>query len=97
MNGQTIGKIGVGSWTFPWATGTILDHRPKQVLDPLGVVQRAKDLGVHVVHFLDNLPLDKWDDDVIRDAHADRLLLRVQQPPRYLITRPQDERVTPRR
>ena len=68
MNGQTIGKIGVGSWTFPWATGTVLDHRPKQVLDPPGVVQRAKDLGVHVVHFLDNLPLDKWDDDVIRDA-----------------------------
>jgi 3-oxoisoapionate decarboxylase len=68
MNGQTIGKIGVGSWTFPWATGTVLDHRPKQVLDPPGVVQRAKDLGVHVVHFLDNLPLDKCDGDVIRDA-----------------------------
>jgi sugar phosphate isomerase/epimerase len=32
------------------------------------VVQRAKDLGVHVVHFLDNLPLDKCDEDVIRDA-----------------------------
>jgi 3-oxoisoapionate decarboxylase len=68
MNGQTIGKIGVGSWTFPWATGTVLDHRPKQVLDPLGVVQRAKDLGVHVVHFLDNLPLDKCEDDAIGEA-----------------------------
>jgi sugar phosphate isomerase/epimerase len=68
MNGQTIGKIGVGSWTFPWATGTVLDHRPKQILDPLGVVQRAKDLGVHVVHFLDNLPLDKCDDDAVRSA-----------------------------
>jgi sugar phosphate isomerase/epimerase len=68
MNGQTIGKIGVGSWTFPWATGTVLDHRPQQVLDPLGVVQRAKDLGVHVVHFLDNLPLDKCDADATRDA-----------------------------
>jgi len=68
MNGKTIGKIGVGSWTFPWATGTVLDHRPKQILDPLGVVQRAKDLGVHVVHFLDNLPLDKCDDDAIGRA-----------------------------
>jgi 3-oxoisoapionate decarboxylase len=68
MNGQIIGKIGVGSWTFPWATGTVLDHRPKQVLDPLGVVQRAKDLGVHVVHFLDNLPLDKCDDEAIGGA-----------------------------
>jgi 3-oxoisoapionate decarboxylase len=68
MNGQTIGKIGVGSWTFPWATGTVLDHRPKEALAPLGVVLRAKDLGVHVVHFLDNLPLDKCDDDAIGGA-----------------------------
>lgn len=65
MNGQTIGKIGVGSWTFPWAIGTVLDHAPKQVLDPFGVVQRAVNLGVHVVHFLDNLPLDACDDGTI--------------------------------
>jgi hypothetical protein len=65
MNSKTIGKIGVGSWTFPWATGTVLDHRPEHVLDPPGVVQRAKDLGVHVVHFLDNLPLDACEDGAI--------------------------------
>jgi sugar phosphate isomerase/epimerase len=29
------------------------------------VVQRAKDLGVHVVHFLDNLPLDACEDGAI--------------------------------
>jgi sugar phosphate isomerase/epimerase len=68
MNGKKIGKIGVGSWTFPWATATVLDHRPKEPLNPLGVVQRAKDLGVHVVHFLDNLPLDKCGDDAIGSA-----------------------------
>jgi len=65
MNGKLIGKIGVGSWTFPWATGTVLHHRPERVLDPLGVVQRAENLGVHVVHFLDNLSLDKWDKDTV--------------------------------
>ena len=32
------------------------------------MVQRAKDLGVHVVHFLDNLPLDKCNDDAVRGA-----------------------------
>jgi sugar phosphate isomerase/epimerase len=68
MNAKTIGKIGVGSWTFPWATGTVLSHQPKTLLNPLGVVHRAKDLGVHVVHFLDNLPLDKWDDVAIVSA-----------------------------
>jgi sugar phosphate isomerase/epimerase len=70
MNGKTIGKIGVGSWTFPWATGTVLDHRPEQPLDPPGVVQRAKELGLHVVHFLDNLPLDGCDEAAIERAAA---------------------------
>ncbi|MBV9491107.1 MAG: sugar phosphate isomerase/epimerase [Verrucomicrobia bacterium] len=68
MNGKTIGKIGVGSWTFPWATGTVLDHRPETPLDPLGVVQRAAELGVHVVHYLDNLPLDACGDDAVGRA-----------------------------
>jgi sugar phosphate isomerase/epimerase len=68
MNAKTIGKIGVGSWTFPWATGTVLSHQPETILNPLGVVHRAKDLDVHVVHFLDNLPLDKWDDGAIGSA-----------------------------
>jgi sugar phosphate isomerase/epimerase len=68
MSAEKIGKIGVGSWTFPWATGTVANHRPEPVLDPLGAVRRAKDLGVHVVHFLDNLPLDACDDGAIGRA-----------------------------
>lgn len=68
MNAEKIGKIGVGSWTFPWATGTVANHRPEPVLDPLGVVRRARDLGVHVVQFLDNLPLDACDDGAIGRA-----------------------------
>ncbi len=68
MNDREIGKIGVGSWTFPWATGTVLDHRPEKVLNPVNLVQRASDLGVHVVHFLDNLPLDACDERVIDRA-----------------------------
>jgi 3-oxoisoapionate decarboxylase len=68
MNGKAIGKIGVGSWTFPWATGTVLDHRPEPVLGPPGLVQRAKELGVGVVHFLDNLPLDACAQDAIDRA-----------------------------
>jgi hypothetical protein len=68
MSDKTIGKIGVGSWTFPWATGTVLNCRPEPVLGPVDLVQRASDLGVHVVHFLDNLPLDECDDRSIDRA-----------------------------
>jgi sugar phosphate isomerase/epimerase len=61
MSDKILGKIGVGSWTFPWATGTVQDCRPEVILDPVGVVQRTIDIGVHLVHFLDNLPLDSFD------------------------------------
>jgi 3-oxoisoapionate decarboxylase len=63
-----LGKIGVGSWTFPWATGTVQNRRPEAILDPVGVVQRAIDIGVHVVHFLDNLPLDSFNDAMLERA-----------------------------
>ena len=52
MSDRTLGKIGVGSWTFPWATGTVQDQRPTTILTPVDVVQRTIDIGVHVVHFL---------------------------------------------
>ena len=58
----------MGSWTFPWATGTVQDRRPEPILDPVGVVQRTVDIGVHVVHFLDNLPLDIFDGKVLDRA-----------------------------
>ena len=70
MGAKEIGRIGVGSWTFPWATGTVQDRRPEPTLDPVGVVQRTIDLGVHVVHFLDNLPLDAFDRRVLDRARA---------------------------
>lgn len=68
MSDKILGKIGVGSWTFPWATGTVQDCRPEPILDPVGVVQRTIDIGVPVVHFLDNLPLDSFDRQVLDRA-----------------------------
>ncbi len=68
MSATELGKIGIGSWTFPWATGTVQDRRPESILDPVGVVQRTVDIGVHVVHFLDNLPLDVFDGKVLDRA-----------------------------
>jgi sugar phosphate isomerase/epimerase len=68
MSDRTLGKIGVGSWTFPWATGTVQDQRPTTILTPVDVVQRTIDIGVHVVHFLDNLPLDSFDNQMLDRA-----------------------------
>jgi sugar phosphate isomerase/epimerase len=50
-------RVGIGSWTFPWAIGVSGYPAPKEPLDAIGLLQRAKDLGVSVVQIADNLPL----------------------------------------
>ncbi len=50
-------QLGIGSWTFAWAVGTTQGPRPKEPLTALGVLRKARDLGVDLVQFADNLPL----------------------------------------
>ncbi|MBV8377802.1 MAG: sugar phosphate isomerase/epimerase [Verrucomicrobia bacterium] len=54
-----LGRIGIGSWTYPWAVGTVGDRRPRQPMSPSGLVRQAAELGVKVVQIADNLPLDE--------------------------------------
>jgi len=54
-----LGRIGIGSWTYPWAVGTVRDRRPKQPMSPSGLIRQAAELGVKVVQIADNLPLDE--------------------------------------
>ena len=53
------GRIGIGSWTYPWAAGTVRNWRPEQPMSPSGLVRQAAELGVKVVQIADNLPLDE--------------------------------------
>jgi len=50
-------RLGIGSWTFPWAIGVPGYPRPERPLDPAGLLRKAVELGVGVVQFADNLPL----------------------------------------
>ena len=54
-----LGKIGVGSWTYPWGVGTIPEHLPAKRLLPADLVRKASRLGVRVVQVVDNLSLDQ--------------------------------------
>ena len=49
-------KLGISSWSFPWAIG-VPGYPPEQPLTAFGLLDRAADLGVHVVQIADNLPL----------------------------------------
>jgi 3-oxoisoapionate decarboxylase len=59
MNIPGLGRIGIGSWTYPWAAGTVRNCRPRQPMSPSGLVRQAAELGVKVVQIADNLPLDE--------------------------------------
>ena len=54
-------KLGIGSYTFPWAVG-VPGHVPDEPLSAIGLLEKAREFGVRVVQFADNLPLDRLSD-----------------------------------
>lgn len=55
---SAFGRIGIGSWTYPWAVGTVTDLRPQEPLSAKALVRSAAELQLQVVQIADNLPLD---------------------------------------
>jgi sugar phosphate isomerase/epimerase len=51
-------RLGISSWTYTWAIG-VLGHPPQRRMDATGLLARAAELGVRLVQFADNLPLDR--------------------------------------
>jgi len=51
-------KLGISSYTFPWAIG-FPDATPRHPLQPLPLLEKARELGVGLVQFGPNMPLDK--------------------------------------
>lgn len=49
-------KLGIGSYTYTWAIG-VPGHIPPRPMRHMDLLIRARDLGVNVVQFADNLPL----------------------------------------
>ena len=65
-----MGRIGIGSWTFPWAIGTVREHRPIAPMTAATLVRKAHELGVRVVQIGDNLPLDQLSAEELVDLRA---------------------------
>ena len=57
-------QLGISSWAFQWLAGRP-GHPPASPLTPLGLLDKATDLGVKVVQIADNLPIHTYPDDVI--------------------------------
>jgi sugar phosphate isomerase/epimerase len=58
-------KLGIGTYCYMWAIGFKFGDReaaPAQPMDAFGLLQRAHELGVHLVQYGPNLPLAALDD-----------------------------------
>lgn len=73
-------KLGINSYTFAWAVG-FPDAIPSQPLKPLQLLEKAWELGVGLVQFGPNMPLDMLPDyelrDVLKQADAWKIDLEV--------------------
>lgn len=67
-------RVGVGSYSFPWAVGIKNYPPPVTPLSALGVLETANALDVRVVQIADNMPLDEMSEDAL-----DRLRDRARQ------------------
>jgi sugar phosphate isomerase/epimerase len=60
-------KLGIGSYTFPWAVG-LPGANPSKPLTPLQLVAKAHELSVGLVQFGPNMPLDKLPENELREV-----------------------------
>lgn len=63
-------RLGLSSYTYTWAVG-VPGSEPARPLTALDLLERARELGVRVVQFADNLPLGRLSDGEL-DALARR-------------------------
>ncbi len=65
-----LGRIGVGSWTFPWAIGTVSEYSPASPMTARQLVKKAHEIGASTVQFLDNLPLHDLSESELKEVRA---------------------------
>ena len=71
--------LGIGSWTFAWAVG-VPGIPPEHPLTPIGLLDKAAELGVHVLQVCDNLPLARLSEKELSafQHHAARLGTKIE-------------------
>lgn len=60
-------KLGIGSYTYPWAIG-LPGAQPSEPLKPIDLMEKARELGVGIVQFGPNMPLDKLPEKELREV-----------------------------
>jgi sugar phosphate isomerase/epimerase len=56
-------RLGISSFTYVWAVGVPGYEQPDRPMTAWELLDKAEELGIHVVQFADNLPLDLLSSD----------------------------------
>ncbi len=62
-------RLGIGSYTYTWAIG-VSGHPPGKLMTAGDLLDKARQLGVRVVQFADNLPLDRLSPPELEDIES---------------------------
>jgi sugar phosphate isomerase/epimerase len=60
-------KVGISSLTFPWAIG-FPDATPDHPLKPIHLLEKAQELGVGLVQYGPNMPLERMSESQLREV-----------------------------
>lgn len=60
-------KIGISSWTFPWAIGVNKGPRPEKLMSAFDLLLKAKELAVPILQIADNLPLEELSESELNE------------------------------
>ena len=71
-------RLGISSWTFPWAIGVSGYPQPVRPLRLSDLLDKAAALKVQVLQIADNLPLHKFDFSEIRDVRDQAVSLGIK-------------------
>ncbi len=74
---KTNHKIGISSFTFPFACGVHPSQRPKEPFDPMDIVLKSKELGADCVQYGDNMPLENYSDDYLKSLGQRAAMLGI--------------------
>ena len=73
-------KLGISSYTYPWAIG-LPNAIPNRPLKPMQLLEKAQELGVGLVQFGPNMPLDNMPEkelhEVVKNANSWKIDLEV--------------------
>jgi len=59
-------KLGIGTYTYMWSIG-FPGASPEKPMDAMNLISKASELGVHVVQFGPNLPLDSLSEQQLEE------------------------------